>query len=125
MSNTSGCVEPFVGFSRASSNRISERGSQRGWGCTHAEAVCRPAATREEGDLIDHTVSAGDAYTLAVQEDRFDPGTPSEFRFEVLDPDGEAVTDYRPLHERDLHLIVPARRTRLATGSCSARCSDT
>jgi hypothetical protein len=55
------------------------------------------------------SVSPGGTYTLAVQEDRFDPGTPAEFRFKVLDPDGEAVTDYRPLHERDLHLIVVRR----------------
>jgi hypothetical protein len=59
---------------------------------------------------MDHgSVSPGGAYTLAVQEDRFDPGTPAEFRFKVLDPDGEAVTDYRPLHERDLHLIMVRR----------------
>jgi hypothetical protein len=59
---------------------------------------------------MDHgSVSAGGAHTLAVQEDRFDPGTPAEFRFKVLDPDGQAVTSYRPLHERDLHLIVVRR----------------
>jgi hypothetical protein len=45
---------------------------------------------------MDHgSVSPGGAYTLAVQEDRFDPGTPAEFRFKILDPDGEAVTEYR------------------------------
>jgi hypothetical protein len=54
-------------------------------------------------------VSAGGAYTFAVQEDRFDPGTPAEFRFKVLGPDGQVVTEYRPLHERDLHLIVVRR----------------
>jgi hypothetical protein len=53
--------------------------------------------------------SAGGGYTLAVQKNRFDPGTPAEFRFKVLGPDGRAVTDYRPLHERDLHLIVVRR----------------
>jgi hypothetical protein len=45
-------------------------------------------------------------YTLAVQLDRFDPETPVDFRFRVLGPDGQAVTEYRQLHERDLHLIV-------------------
>jgi hypothetical protein len=55
------------------------------------------------------SVPAGGAYTLAVQEDRFDPGTPAEFKFKVLDPDREAVTSYRSLHERDLHLIVVRR----------------
>jgi hypothetical protein len=55
------------------------------------------------------SVSAGGAYTLAVQEDRFDPGTLAEFSFKVLGPNGQAVTEYRPLHERDLHLIVVRR----------------
>jgi hypothetical protein len=59
--------------------------------------------------------SKGGAYTLAAQEERFDPGTPSEFRFKILGPDGRAVTEYRPLHERELHLIVV--RIDLATFS--------
>lgn len=54
-------------------------------------------------------VSGGGAYALAVQEDRFDPETPAEFRFKVLGPEGHAVTAYRPLHERALHLIVVRR----------------
>jgi hypothetical protein len=59
---------------------------------------------------MDHgPVSAGGAYRLAVQEHQFDPGTPAEFRFRVLDRDGQAVTRYRPLHERELHLIVVRR----------------
>jgi hypothetical protein len=59
---------------------------------------------------MDHgAFAAGSAYTLAVQEDQFDPGTPAEFQFKVQDPNGQAVTDYRPLHERDLHLIVVRR----------------
>jgi hypothetical protein len=59
---------------------------------------------------MDHeSVSTGGAYTLVVQKDQFDPGTPAEFRFKVLGPDGQAVTDYRLLHERDLHLIVVRR----------------
>jgi hypothetical protein len=55
------------------------------------------------------TVSPSDAYTLAVQDNRFDPGTPAEFRFRVLGPEGQGVTEYRPLHERELHLIVVRR----------------
>ena len=61
------------------------------------------------------SVPAGGDYVLAVQGDRFDPGTPAEFRFTVLGPHGQAVTEYRPLHERDLHLIVV--RSDLATFS--------
>jgi hypothetical protein len=59
---------------------------------------------------MDHeSVSEGGAYTLAVQEDRFDPEIPAELRFTVLDPQGQAVTEYRALHERELHLIVVRR----------------
>jgi hypothetical protein len=59
---------------------------------------------------MDHeSVSEGGAYTLAVQEDRFDPEILAELRFTVLDPQGQAVTEYRPLHERELHLIVVRR----------------
>ena len=65
---------------------------------------------------MDHrSEPAGRAYTLAAQEAQFDPGTPAEFRFKILGPDGQAVTDYRPLHERELHLIVV--REDLATFS--------
>jgi hypothetical protein len=53
--------------------------------------------------------SPGGTYTLVVENDRFDPGAPGEFRFKVLDPDGQVVTAYRRLHERDLHLIVVRR----------------
>lgn len=59
---------------------------------------------------MDHEpVSGGGAYTLAVQQDRFDPGRPAAFRFTVLGPEGQAVTEYLPLHERELHLIVVRR----------------
>jgi 8-oxo-dGTP pyrophosphatase MutT (NUDIX family) len=46
------------------------------------------------------------SYALAVQKAQFEPGTPVDFRFRVLGPDGQAVSDYRLLHERELHLIV-------------------
>jgi hypothetical protein len=55
------------------------------------------------------SMSGGGAYTLAVQRDRFAPDTPAEVRFTVLGPGGHAVTEYRPLHERELHLIVVRR----------------
>jgi hypothetical protein len=70
---------------------------------------------------MDHgSVPAAGAYTLAVQEDRFDPGTPAEFGFKALGPDGQAVTRYRPLHERDLHLIV-VRRESPPSPTCTQR----
>jgi hypothetical protein len=36
-------------------------------------------------------------------------GTPTEFTFQILGPDGAPVTAYAPTHDRDLHLIVVRR----------------
>lgn len=58
---------------------------------------------------MDHESMSGGAYTLAVEENRFVPERPAGFRFKVLNPQGKAVTEYRPLHERELHLIVVRR----------------
>jgi hypothetical protein len=59
---------------------------------------------------MDHgSTSSRGAYTLVPDADRFDPGIMTEFRFKILAPDGRTVTDYRPLHERELHLIVLRR----------------
>lgn len=56
---------------------------------------------------MDHeSMSGGGAYTLDVEENRFDPETLADFRFRVIGPEGKTVTEYRPLHERELHLIV-------------------
>ena len=52
---------------------------------------------------------AGGDYVLDVQKRELEPARAAQFRFLVLGPDGTVVTDYRPLHERDLHLIVVRR----------------
>lgn len=49
-----------------------------------------------------------DGYTLDLAETIVRPGE-VDFRFRILGPDGRPVTDYTPLHDRDLHLIVVAR----------------
>jgi hypothetical protein len=72
-------------------------------------ALSGPRLGAEDG-LMDHeSMSGGGAYTLDVEENRFDPETPADFRFKVLGPEGNTVTEYRPLHERELHLIVVRR----------------
>jgi hypothetical protein len=58
---------------------------------------------------MDHESVPGGAYSLVVERNRFDPETPSDFRFKVLGPDGQAVTENRLVHERELHLIVVRR----------------
>ncbi|QIS08745.1 hypothetical protein [Nocardia arthritidis] len=49
-----------------------------------------------------------DGYTLALAEPIAHPGE-IDFRFRILGPDGAPVTDYAPLHDRELHLIVARR----------------
>jgi hypothetical protein len=69
-------------------------------------------------------VSPGGTYTLAVENDQFDPRAPAEFRFKVLDPDGQAVTAYRRLHERELHLILVRRDLATFSHLHPARAAD-
>lgn len=51
----------------------------------------------------------GQSYALVAEETSFEPGQPVGFRMQVVGPDGKAVTAYRALHERELHLIVVRR----------------
>lgn len=68
-------------------------------------------------------------YTLALADTVVDTGE-IDFRFQILGPDGQAVEDYAPLHDRELHLIVAQREltgfwhvhpTRDADGTWSVR----
>lgn len=47
-------------------------------------------------------------YTLALEAPVVAAGA-VDFRFRILGPDGAAVTDFAPIHERELHLIVARR----------------
>jgi hypothetical protein len=48
-------------------------------------------------------------YTLAPQQEPLPVGVPTEFRFQVLGPDGRPWTRYDRAHDKDLHLIVARR----------------
>ncbi|MFC4127586.1 hypothetical protein [Nocardia rhizosphaerae] len=47
-------------------------------------------------------------YTLDLDTTVAEPGA-IDFRFRVLGPDGAAVTEFDPIHDRELHLIVARR----------------
>ncbi|MFF3226974.1 hypothetical protein ACFYV7_29550 [Nocardia suismassiliense] len=49
-----------------------------------------------------------DGYTLQLLEPIAAPGA-IDFRFRILGPDGEPVTEYTAIHDRRLHLIVVQR----------------
>ncbi|MGA5823138.1 hypothetical protein ACPC54_35405 [Kitasatospora sp. NPDC094028] len=69
-------------------------------------------------------------YTLSVDNPFVTAGTPTDLRFRILGPDGQALTAYQPQHEKELHLIVAPRDlstyqhlhpTRAADGTWSAQ----
>lgn len=49
-----------------------------------------------------------DGYTLDLATTIAEPGG-IDFRFRILGPDGTAVTEFDPIHDRELHLIVARR----------------
>ncbi|NNH73340.1 hypothetical protein HLB23_26370 [Nocardia uniformis] len=65
------------------------------------------------GDHAGHGVPGGlqvtqDGYTLELAETVARAGE-VDFRFRIVGPDGGAVTEFAPLHDRELHLIVVRR----------------
>ncbi|MFF7250939.1 hypothetical protein ACFZBU_44580 [Embleya sp. NPDC008237] len=48
-------------------------------------------------------------YTLVPPAEPLPAGTPTDFRFRVLGPDGQPWTRYDRAHDKDLHLIVARR----------------
>ena len=48
-------------------------------------------------------------YTLALADDSLAAGAATPLSFQVLGPDGKAVTAYERSHDKDLHLIVVRR----------------
>jgi hypothetical protein len=73
---------------------------------------------------------AEDGYLLRLQQPVLAAGTSTEFRFVVEDADGEPLTDYRVVHDKELHLVVARRDltgfqhlhpTRGADGTWSVR----
>jgi len=52
--------------------------------------------------------AASDGYTVRLDQDRLAPGR-QRLAFQVLGPDGTAVTSYDVAHEKELHLVVVRR----------------
>lgn len=72
---------------------------------TGGTATAAPASAEEPGGL---RVSER-GYTLVPSGDPLSAGTPADFRFRILGPDGNPWTRYDRSHEKDLHLIVARR----------------
>ncbi|MEV0062910.1 hypothetical protein [Nocardia sp. NPDC050718] len=69
----------------------------------HGDAHAGHAAGAPGGLLVTQ-----DGYTLDLDTTIAAPGA-IDFRFRILGPDGAAVTEFDPIHDRELHLIVARR----------------
>ncbi|MFE1510942.1 hypothetical protein [Streptomyces sp. NPDC058726] len=83
----------------------------------HDERHASPSpGAKEDGGHAGHDstpagglqISEG-GYTLDLRTPRITAGHRAELRFTVRDDHGRAVTEYRPEHGRELHLIVASR----------------
>jgi hypothetical protein len=64
------------------------------------------------GATVDHPrglAVAEAGYRLVVDSENIDAGSPSMFAFRIVHDNGVAETEFQPLHERPLHLIVLSR----------------
>ncbi|MFD0274898.1 hypothetical protein ACFVHB_13500 [Kitasatospora sp. NPDC127111] len=94
-----------------------------------AAATAGPADAAGGGHLPGGLQISERGYTLSLDHPFVTAGAPTDLRFRILGADGRPVTDYRPAHERELHLIVAPRDlatfqhlhpTRAADGTWSA-----
>ncbi|KRB77692.1 hypothetical protein ASE01_05680 [Nocardioides sp. Root190] len=72
---------------------------------SHEADESAPRAAKIPGGLM----VSQDGYTLALVDDRAEPGTEVPVSFTITGPDGELVTAYDVQHEKKLHLIVVRR----------------
>ncbi|MFE6860220.1 hypothetical protein [Nocardia sp. NPDC057668] len=74
----------------------------------HAGAAEHGAHAAHGGGLPGGLQITQDGYTLDLAETIVRQGE-FDLRFRILGPDGRPVTDYTPIHDRELHLIVARR----------------
>ncbi|BDT98184.1 hypothetical protein [Nocardia sputorum] len=84
-----------------------------GHGSGHAHSGHHPAHATGHSHHDASAVPGGllitqDGYSLELENTVLQPGE-IDFRFRIIGPDGQPVTDYTPIHDRDLHLIVVRR----------------
>lgn len=69
----------------------------------HAESTA--SGGDQDGDVMGGLTATDDGYTLVTRSATLPAGR-GTFTFEVLRPDGQALTDYEVEHEKELHLIA-------------------
>lgn len=108
--------EEDAGHESAPTQGHTDEGSTVGEHAPTAAAEDEPAATGGEHDAHgDAAAPAGglqisqDGYTFQLAETPTTAGTDATFAFQILGPDGHAVTEFDVEHEKRLHLIVANR----------------
>ncbi|MEV0077498.1 hypothetical protein AB0H58_13915 [Nocardia neocaledoniensis] len=81
----------------------TDHGNAHGAHGAHGDAHAGHGAGAPGGLLITQ-----DGYTLDLDTAIAEPGE-IDFRFRILGPDGKPVTEFDPIHDRELHLIVARR----------------
>ncbi len=81
----------------------ADHGNAHGAHGAHGDAHAGHGAGAPGGLLITQ-----DGYTLDLDTTIAEPGE-IDFRFRILGPDGKPVTEFDPIHDRELHLIVAQR----------------
>ncbi len=84
--------------------------SDAGHGGGHDAGADSPSAADTATDVKGLSVST-DGYTLRLESSTVPTGTVAPFAFTITGPDGRAVTDFTPTHDKELHLIVVRRDT--------------
>ncbi len=88
---------------------VSTRSAEHSAGTAHGTAE-RPPATTPIADLAPGGLAvSADGYTLQLDRTTQTAGVRSRFAFTVTGPDGEALTEFTRVHDKDLHLIVVRR----------------
>ncbi len=75
----------------------------------HGDAAQHDDAGNDAAHLPAGLAVTEDGYTLALGQSSLPAGAGVPLTFEVLGPDGHAVTDYAVRHDEDLHLIAVRR----------------
>lgn len=109
-----GVVGPVGAAARASAQQEHADGGTQPGGDGHAEDSADPdhadAGDKGQADELPGGLQvSAQGYTLALAASALPAGPATSLSFQVLGPDGHAVTDYERSHDKDLHLIVVRR----------------
>ncbi len=93
----------------ANTGGAGANGSSGGPAASETEMAGHAPTTAAEAHLPGGLVVSQDDYTLSLAERQLSRSEAAPLRFQILGPNGAAVTDYTREHGKDLHLIAVRR----------------